>query len=231
MRRRFAGLAALLLVGLTVGMAPAGANVPSASHFDVFVVVGEGPPPPPGSTAEFSTQLLDAHQVPIAGAPVTIETRPFGSDSYSPVGQTTTGADGRADERLVIRRTSAVRWHFAGDADHVATTSASVVSSVGSPVTARVLDASLRRHQKVVVSGRTAKVKAGRQVSLWRGDKPAFAPGVQMTRVAVGVVRPDGTFRLTARFAHPGAKRLFVQVSPGGGYAVGYSRYLRLRVR
>ncbi|MCX6396409.1 MAG: hypothetical protein NTV23_07990 [Propionibacteriales bacterium] len=232
MRRVSGVLLGLVLVGAVVvagGAAQAVLTVPS--HFEIGIVAGEGPPPVAGSSFSFSATLVDEGQEPVAGVPVTLSARPYGSSTFITVAQAVTDDAGYARAEAVLRRTSVVRWSYAGNVEHGATTSAAYVTFVGSPVTAHATDATLRRQQQLVVVGRTAPSKAGSRVSLWRGDKPAFAPGLEMTRVAVGLVRSDGTFRLTTRFPHTGTKRLYVKVNAGHGNAEGYSKYLVVRVR
>lgn len=231
MRRILTALLGLVLLGtaLTVGAAHAGDQTPS--EFQIAIVVGEGELPSSGSTVAFDAALVDASQAPVAGVPVTLLVRPYGSSVFTPAAQVVTGADGSARAEVALRYTSAVHWSYDGSAEHAATTSAVYVQPIAPRVAAHAVDRTLRVRQRGIVVGRTGPNKAGNRVSLWRGDKPAFTPNQEMTRIAVGVVRADGTFRLTTRFAAAGVKRLYVKVNAGKGNGVGYSKYIRVRVR
>lgn len=231
MRRILTGLVGLVLVGPALANGVARAAEATPTQFQIAIVVGEGGLPTAGSKVGFDATLVDDAQAPVAGVPVTLSVRPYGSSVYTPTAQAVTGADGYAAAAVVLQHTSAVRWSFAGDAEHAASTSPAYVQSIAPRIAAHAVDNTLKVRQQVVVVGRTGPNKAGNRVSLWRGDKPAFMPGLQMTRIAVGVVRPDGTIRLTARFAGAGVKRLYVKVNAGKGNGVGYSKYIRVRVR
>jgi hypothetical protein len=229
--RRTSGLAGLFLLGVVALACPAQAVTSTPTEFQVAVVVGEGPPPASGSRFDFYATLVDADQEPVAGVPVTLSARPYGSATYAPVAHGFSGPDGSIRLDTVLRLSSQVRWSWTGDAEHTGATSASTYQPVGSRVRAHAADSTLVAGQKVVVLGGTGPAKPGNRVTLWRGDKPAFAPGLQMTRIATGVVGHDGRFRLSARFAHAGTKRIYVRVSAGSGNAEGFSPYLRIRVR
>lgn len=220
----------LVLLATAWAVGPAYAAPATTTQFAIYIV-GDGPVPAAGTSFSFDAQLLTPDdQAPVAGVPVTLEVRPYGGSAFAPVAHAVTDAAGQATARAVLYRNSAYRWSFAGTSGLAPTTSGSLVQEVGSRVTVRVADSSLTRRQRVVVSGRAAPLEPGHRVTLWRGDRPSMALGTSRTRIAVGVVGADGTFRLTARFAHRGLKKLYVLVSAGDGNAAGYSRYLRVRV-
>lgn len=232
MPRTLSALVGLVVLGTALVGGPAGAVPQTATKFQVAIVVGEGDLPSAGSSVGFDAVLTDESDTPLSGAPVTLSVRPWGSSVFTQAAQAVTGADGAVHAAVALTYTSAVRWSYDGDgADHAATTSAAYVQAIAPRISARAVDATLKGRQRLLVVGRTGPNKAGNRVSLWRGDKPAFAPGLQMTRIAVGEVRADGTVRLTARFSRPGLKRLYVKVNAGKGNGTGYSKYIRVRVR
>lgn len=231
MRRALICLLGLVLVAAMGGTGSAQARAAQQTQFEVARVIEEGPPRAAGRSFSFLAALLDEDQRPVVGVPVTLLARGYGEADFSPVAETSTDEYGNVRAEAVLHRTSAVRWSFAGNSDYAASMSIPYSQNVGSRVTADAVDRTVARHRRVIVVGTSKPTKPGSRVSLWRGDKPAFMPGLQMARVAVGVVRANGTFRLSARFAGPGAKRLYVKVNAGHGTATGYSPYIRVRVR
>ncbi len=229
MRRALSALVGLVLATALGLIAPAYA-APAESTFQVAIVVDEGPSPAAGTVQQFSANLTSG-AMPIAGVPVTLTARPYGATAFTAIGHGTTDEDGDVTVSAALRRTSRIQWTFAGDGAHAATSSVAYLRPVGSRVAARALDRTLRGRQRVVVVGRAVPLKPGHRVSLWRGDIPCFCVGTSSTRIAAGTVRPDGTFRLTARFARPGVKKLYVKVNAGHGNDIGYSAYVRIRVR
>lgn len=232
MRRATGGLAglALLAVALVGGGVPAAWAAPAPSAILVAFVVDEGPAPVAGSKVWFDATLMSG-DAPVGGAVLTLLARPYGATQFTPVAAAKTDPNGYASTRVALNRSSTVRWAYAGDAEHEPTTSQAFVRTVGSKVVARTADASLDSGQKLVVTGRSYPAKPGYGVSLWRGKIPCFCVGADSTRVAGAKIRPDGTFRLTVKFANPGSKQLYVKVNAGGGTTTGYSKYLRVRVR
>jgi len=231
MRRTPSALAgAILLVGTVVALVPGSfAAGPTATEFHYGIVANEGPPPV-GGRFDYQAVLVDEDQHPVAGVPAVLQVRSYGEKNFHQAASATTAPDGTVQASTVLTTTSTVRWVFAGTAEYAASTSVPYRELVAPRVTARVQDNTLRGKQRVVVVGTSNPLKPGSRVSLWRGDKPAFAPDLHMTRIAVGTIRPDGTFRITARFANPGAKKLYVKVNAGHGTAEGYSAYVRIRV-
>jgi hypothetical protein len=213
------------------GTAGAVTPVPAADHFVVAILDAQGPAPLAGVTAVYETSLLDDAQEPVAGVPVVLEVKAYGGSSYSVAAHAVTAPDGGASASYVVHRNTLVRWFFAGNTVRAATTSLVIHELVGVPVSAHDKASRLSRHKQVVVLGHTLRIKAGDRVSLWNGDILHFGPRLKMTRIAVGKVRPDGTFRLTAGFTHTGSKKLYVKVIAGHGYADSYSKYLHIRVR
>lgn len=229
MRRILGVLLGPVLVGAVLAVPPAHAVV-AESSFEFGIVVGEGPAPTPGRQLTYGATLVSGSN-PIPGVPVTLAAWPRGGTSFVPVGHGTTAADGTVSITVALRKTSVLRWEFGGTVDYEPSKSAGFTQEIGRRVPARVADSTVRGRQRVVVTGSALPLRPGLRVTLWRGTVPSMVVGTAPTRIAVGTIRSDGTFRLTARFAHPGAKKLYVRVAPGDGNAAGYSRYLRIQVR
>lgn len=231
MRRTGSMLLGLALAGSLLVAGPADAVTEQAeATFQIALVADEGPAPVSGSRLRFDAALVSGEE-PVDGVEVTLTARPYGASGYTAIGHGTTAADGSVSVDARLTTTARIRWVFAGDGEYAATTSDGYVRSIGRKVTAHAQDRSLTKRQKVVVVGRANPKKAGLGVSLWRGDVPCFCQGTSSARVAVGKIRPDGTFRLSARFARPGTKKLYVKVNAGAGNDIGYSRYLVIQVR
>lgn len=227
MRRALCVLAALAVTGVLAAPAQGIAS----TDFRVAYLGSDGPAPAAGTPQTYDA-VLESSGTPISGAPVTLMARTYESGtSFVPVAHGTTGADGSVEVRAALRYTSLVEWTYAGSDQFAPTTSPGFVFHISSRVFAHALDTTLSRRQPVVVVGRSAPLKPGQRVSLWRGDIPAMIPNQSFTRIAVGRIRADGTFRLAARFVHPGTKRLYVKVAAGSGNDPGYSRYLHIQVR
>lgn len=219
------------LIAATVLLVPVAADaVPAASEFQIGIVANEGPAPAAGTVLDHQARLVSG-DAPVAGASVRLMVRPAGQRAFTPGRTVTTDADGVASASVRMVRTTAYRWEFAGTEEHEAVTSPVFVDPVGSRVGIATARGPVRRGHRVVLVGRTYPAQPGKRVSLWRGDKPAFAPDLTMTRLAVGTVRADGSYRLVVRFRYRGPKRIYTRVAPGGGNATGYSRYVRIRVR
>lgn len=231
MRRPVSSLvgAAVLAAAVWGAGVPEAVAAPAETHFSVAFVADEGPAPVTGTTFTFEARLV-AGQDPVAGAAVTLAVRPYGASAFTKAADATTGPDGYVTAKVRLTRSSTLRWVYSGNAEYTDASTA-FVRTVGSRVHAAVRDASLARSQRVVVVGRTTPLKPGTAVSLWRGSVPCFCVDNVQTRIAVGRIAKDGTFRLTAKFANPGSKQLFVKVNAGGGTTTGYSKYLRVRVR
>ena len=231
MRRTASMLLGLALAGSVLVTGPADAVTEQAeSTFQIALVADEGPAPVSGSRLSFDAALVSGAN-PVDGVAVTLTARPYGATAYTVIGRGTTAADGTVSVAARLTTTARIQWVFAGDTEHAATTSVGYVRAIGRKVSAHAQDRSLAKRQKVVVVGKANPKKAGLAVSLWRGDVPCFCQGISSSRIAVGKIRPDGTFRLSARFARPGTKKLYVKVNAGAGNDVGYSRYLVIKVR
>jgi hypothetical protein len=231
MRRTWSAVLGLALASAVLTTAPAEAVTEQAvATFQINLIADEGPSPASGSPVGFDATLVSGDS-PIAGVPVTLTARPAGAAAYATIGHGTTAADGTVRVRARMLKTSRIQWVFAGNAQYAATTSYGYLRAIGRKVTAHAEDGTLAGRQKAVVVGRATPKKAGLRVSLWRGYVPCLCVVTGTTRIAVATIRPDGTFRLSARFANPGAKKLYVKVNAGAGNDVGYSRYLRIRVR
>ncbi|MFL6061578.1 MAG: hypothetical protein ACJ72E_10125 [Marmoricola sp.] len=228
MRRVLSVLAGLLVV--VAATSAAHAADPKPTQIDFAIVISEGPPPAAGHRFDYQA-TLSSESVPLAGADVDLLVRPFGSSTFSVARHVVSDAQGAVSASVVLTRTSQVRWAYTGVGPYASTESFAYHQDVGAPVRARAQDTTLRGRQQAVVTGRTDRVKAGMRVTLMRGQVPCFCPGATSVRVAGATVRRDGTFRFAVRFAHPGAKRLFVRVAPGRGTSLGYSRYVVIHVR
>jgi hypothetical protein len=220
-------LSAVFALGPFLG--PAGATSLTSTEFQIAIVADAGPPV--AGTRSYFYATLHSGTGPVSGVPVTLQGRSYGSTTFSALAHAVTDAYGGVSVTAVLRRTTALRWSYDGDSSYAGTVSHSYVQQVAPRVVAHAVDATLRAGQRVVVRGRTQPLKPGTRVSLWRGDRPAFAPDLHYVRIAVGAVHADGTFRLAAGFAHPGAARLYVKVNAGHGTTTGYSNYVRIRVR
>ncbi|MFL6158972.1 MAG: hypothetical protein ACJ72D_23025 [Marmoricola sp.] len=228
MRRRTTAVLVAMLAGMAVAT-PAGAAPTAPSEVLVSVVADEAPPVS-GQAVSFEAALVSAGN-PVAGATLTLMGSPWGTSGYAPLASTTTDSTGAGHLAAVLRSTTRLYWSYAGDGVHEATQSPVFVQNVAAAVTAHLRAPSVRSHHRFVVVGRTSG-RPGQRVSLWRGRVPApLSDGAAPHRVATGVVGADGRLRLTARFARPGTRTLFVKVAAGPANAAGYSRYLHVRVR
>lgn len=225
-----AAVGTLVLAPLTAGAAGAAVAEKAATDIYVAIVATEGPAAPAGTVFEYSAQLVSGAN-PVAGVPVTLMIRPAGAPDFTAAKTVQSGPDGGVEASVRLNRSTAYRWDFDGNDAFAASRSQAFVQQVGSRVRVATKHLTVRHGRRVVITGTTTPVQPGRHLSLWRGDKPDFAPDLHMTRIATGTVRPDGTLRLVVRFARAGAKRLYVKVNGGGGNAAGYSNYLHIRVR
>jgi hypothetical protein len=71
----------------------------------------------PGGTDTVTGHLGIAGDLSPAGRSVTLEARPMGSDSFTPIGAATAGTRGGLRESVMPNVTTRYRWHYAGDAD------------------------------------------------------------------------------------------------------------------
>lgn len=230
--RRFvsAAAAALALVASVLIAAPAQA-APAETAFAIGIVVDEVPPVA-GDQVELASYLLTADSDPVAGRTVTVLTRTVGSGTpFKVAASVVTDADGYARTGLKMLRNTAYRWHFSGDGSYLASSSNTLVQSVQSKVVPHLSDSSPAVGQTFAVLGAAYPNKAGHRVSVWSGKyQLGFGPPAYAKMIAVGLVRADGTFRLTTKLSSKGYRTLFVRVAGDEQNLDGYSNYLGLKV-
>lgn len=224
-------LAALALLGpVGPGSTASAASGATPTQIDQ-AFVADLQPPVAGQVVTF-TAVVRSGSAGVPNVSVTLLTRPAGATGYLPVATVVSDPDGNVSADVRLTRTTAITWRFDGDSSYASARTDPYAQPVATRVRASANDLTLRRGQRLVVAGTTFPAKPGSRVSLWRGQIPyPLTQGPAPSRVAVGVVRADGTLRLVARFRHRGVKQLFVKVAGGGGNVTGYSRYLRIRVR
>lgn len=231
------GIAVVLtgLVGTQAAVAEPATGTQAATTISYGVIVSDGGPLVAGETSSYDATLTkSADGSAIAGMPVILEARPAGAASFAQVASAVTDVYGEVTASTKLIRTSELRWRFAGDDSYQPTVTAAFVQPIATRVGIRGSDLSLRIGQRLVVTGRTFPAKPGTRVTLWRGRYElgyVAGPEPVHVRIAVGVVRADGSIRFVHRFAHTGTKRLYLRVAAGGGNIAGYSRYLVVRVR
>jgi hypothetical protein len=71
----------------------------------------------PGGTDTVAGHLGIAGSILPAGRTVTLEARPMGTDTFTPVGTATAGDRGGIREAVTPEVTTRYRWHYAGDTD------------------------------------------------------------------------------------------------------------------
>ena len=71
----------------------------------------------PGGTDTVTGALILAGPGTAAGRTVTLEARPMGSDTFTPVGDAVAGDRGGVREAVTPEVTTRYRWHYAGDTD------------------------------------------------------------------------------------------------------------------
>lgn len=230
--RRFVSTAAaaLALVASSLFVAPAQAAA-TETEFAIGIVV-DGAPPVAGDQVEFGAYLLTADQEPVVGKTVTVLTRVVGSgDAFKPAASVLTDDEGYARTELKLLRNTAYRWHFSGDGSFEASSSQSLVQSVATKVVPHASDSTPSVGQTFAVTGAAYPNKAGHRVSVWSGKyQLGFGPPAYAKMIAVGRVRADGTFRLTAKLSSRGYRTLFVRVAGDEQNLDGYSNYLGVKV-
>jgi len=238
MRRVLSGLSLLLFLAVMIPVAPAVADLPpDPTPTTIFVLlVADLDARVAGEPSDF-TAVLGAEEpsgtVAVQGETLTLWAQPSGSASFTQVGHATTDASGQATVWAALDHSAVVRWTYAGNAPtYAASTPVDFGVEVAPRVTLRVHDRTLRRHQRLVVTGRTFPAKAGCTVTLWKGPRPApLTVGPKPVRLAQSTVRLDGTYRLVHRFHHRARMRVRVTVMACAGNARGFSGSVGIRVR
>ena len=229
MRRVLCALCLLLVVGGLTTSAPATA-APSTATTIYVAILSDLSPRLAGQQTDF-TAVLAAGEAPVPGEVLTLWLRPEGSSTFAEAGHATTDASGRATVWTTLQQSVVAHWTHEDSGAYGPSTSADYGVQIAPRVTARAHDRSLRRGQRLVVTGRTFPAKAGCGVALWKGElRPLFA-GPAPVRLARSTVRADGSYRLARRFHRATAVRVAVVVSSCAGNARGLSRYLAIRVR
>lgn len=226
MGRALKALTVLLVVWLVSPVVPATGSGSSAPEVHPIFVADLSPTVAGRPTELTAIVVQDDH--PMADTPATLMVRRSGSDSFVPVGQDTSDANGFVAVSTVLDRNATARWELSDDSSVV---SEAFLVEVSPAVTRRANDRTLRRGQRFVVRGRTFPAKAGCRVQLWRGELRPLVLGPRPVRLARSTVRADGTYRLTRRFHKPRRMHVAVVVKPCADNGRGLSRYLRIRVR
>jgi hypothetical protein len=96
-------------------------------------------------------------------------------------------------------------------------TSEPLTVDVRTAVTSVLADRTVRKGGHLVLSGRTVPAKPGTSVTLWRRTA---GPSRQL---ATGVIKGDGSYRLTARATKKGSWKVFATVAAASGNLAGTS--------
>jgi len=220
-----------LLVVVAVLLAGPAVAAQQGSYFQV-AIVADGGYPMAGQSWSFYATLHSEDDQPIAGQQVDLLTRVEGSgDPFRVAATVLTDDSGFALARVTVVRNTAYRWHFAGDQSFTASSTNTLVQSVGSKVVPHVSDSTPAVYQPFAVTGRVYPDKAGQRIHLLAGKYfLGFGPPAYSRQLAVARVRADGTFRLVGQLTRTGPQTLFVRVDGDAENADGYSKYLRVTV-
>lgn len=150
--------------------------------------------------------------------PVDLEVKPYGARTFRKLATVRAPEPTYTLARTVTPlRRAAYRWHFLGTEIHDPAYSRTVVILVRTALSAVVADATLRRGQHLVVTGRTRPAKPGVMVTLRRrtGSGP-----VALARTRV---RSDGSYRVVRRVGRGGRWTVFTTVEAASGNLAGRS--------
>ncbi len=117
LRRTAAPVAVLAVTAAGLAVAPvlqADASTRAATSVSIRTA---HPAVRPGGTDTITGHLGIAGSLSPAGRTVTLEARPRGADSFTPIGDATAGARGGLRESVMPDVTTRYRWHYAGDTD------------------------------------------------------------------------------------------------------------------
>jgi hypothetical protein len=227
MMRVFSALCLALAVGLVAPPATAADPTPTTIY---VTMVSDLSSRVAGRPSDVSA-VLGAGEAPVADQGLTLWVRPAGATAFQVAGQGATDAAGRVTVPVTLQRSAVAHWTYAGTMSYAASTSPDFGIEIAPLVTARAHDRSLRRGQRLVVTGRTFPAKGGCTVALWKGLRGPLTTGPAPVRLARGQVRADGRYRLVRRVHKAGSMRVSVTVSACAGNGRGVSPSIRIRVR
>lgn len=130
----------------------------------------------------------------------------------------TTGTGGRASWSGRLKQNTDVQWRYPGRDTFAASASTFSSVRVRPNVRLRVLDASLRGDQDLVVRGRARPAQPGARVVLWRTTDDG------RRKLASGTVGAGGRIRLSADLPGAGRYRVLLSVAATDTNAEGTSR-------
>lgn len=153
-----------------------------------------------------------------SGFLLSLEAKPFGADSFSEVRTALTGEEATpATATVRPRKNTTYRWRFAGSDVVEGSVSPTFTVKVRTALTLTLADGSLRVGDKLVALGRTTPAKPGFVVTLWR--KTASGK----VKIGAGLVRADGSFKVTTKAGKAGTWKVFATVPAGQGNLAGTS--------
>jgi hypothetical protein len=224
------GACAMILAAAPAGAAPAG--VPT----QIYPLLVVGGPPLKAGNAETVRGAVSASGNPLAGATVHLMIEPYGSTTFTEVATGTSGSDGFVTLTTPpLWQNTSLRLDVVADPGHDASSSTVWEVPVSARASIRLSDRTPRVNHRVVVRGQTFPSRAGRRISVWTGIRPCWCDMLSPAhprpkRLARGLVRADGSYRLVIRFSTTGRKRIYALVGGGDGLIAGTSRYRHLRV-
>lgn len=233
--RRVPSWCAVLVAAAVVGAGSPAEAVPVPEPTQVVAMIIADLPPVPAGHAVGVGGAITASGHGLAGATVHLMVETYGSTTFSDAGAAVSDANGRFGlTSPVLWQNAKFRLDYAGDATHDPSTSSVWDVPVSAVATIHLSDRTPRVGHRVVVTGQTSPNRAGRRIAVWTGTRPCWCyvrPDYSgRTRLARGVVRDDGSYRLVIRFSSAGRKRIYALVGGGGGNLAGTSRYRHLRV-
>lgn len=158
-----------------------------------------------GQTATVRAHVALNDGTPLVRVPVELYAKPADSAAFRLVGTAYTDSKGNA--RLATRpvKNTAYQWRFSAGEDLPSRSEPKTVR-VRVRVTLGLADSTLSAGQNLVAQGRVTPVKAGHPVSLWRLTR------TQPVKLATGIIRADGTYRIAKRVTTTGSWRVYTQV-------------------
>lgn len=151
--------------------------------------------------------------------PVDLEVKPFGSGEFTKL--VTVNAPEEASYQLAktVRplRQATYRWHYLGTEIDDASYSSEIVVNVKTGLTAKVADATIKRGNNIVVSGKTKPGKPGMTVSLWRKT----STGASL--LATTKVKSDGSYKISHQAGRTGTWKVYTTIPAGSGNLAGKS--------
>jgi hypothetical protein len=228
MTRVLSALCLLLGLGL---VAPPAMAAPAGAPATIYVsMVSDLSPRLAGRSSDF-TAVLGSGGTPVPNETLTLWLRPEGTADFVAAGQGLTDGSGRVTVWATLERNAVAHWTLEPSASYDAGPTPDFGVEIAPRVTARAHDRTLRRGQRLVVTGRTFPAKAGCPVALWKGQRRPLTVGPAPVRLARASVRPDGSYRLVRRFHKVATMHVSVTVSPCAGNGRGVSPAITIRVR